>query len=134
MKRLGGVIRNYPPRLKFPLALLLTEAALSSGDVRQAESYLEVLESEQLNNRQVDAVKYLRGRTKEISGDPDGAVVTYEQVENGNHRPSRARAALSKSELLYKNERIDAKQLIEALEKLRLHGVGMILNSSCCDG
>ncbi len=119
LKRLGGVIRNYPPRLKFPLALLLTEAALSSGDVRQAESYLEVLESEQLNNRQVDAVKYLRGRTKEISGDPDGAVVTYEQVENGNHRPSRARAALSKSELLYKNERIDAKQLIEALEKLR---------------
>jgi len=119
LKRLGGVIRNYPPRLKFPLALLLTEAALSTGDVRQAESYLEVLESEQLNNRQVDAVKYLRGRTKEISGDPDGAVVTYEQVENGNHRPSRARAALSKSELLYKNERIDAKQLIEALEKLR---------------
>jgi len=119
LKRLGGVIRNYPPRLKFPLALLLTEAALSTGDVRQAESYLEVLESEHLNDRQIDAVKYLRGRTKEISGDPDGAVVMYEQVENGNHRPSRARAALSKSELLYKNERIDAKQLIEALEKLR---------------
>lgn len=119
LKRLGAVIRNYPPRLKFPLALLLTEAALSTGDVRQAEAYLEVLETEHLNDRQIDAVKYLRGRVKEISGDQDGAVVTYEEVENGNHRPSRARAALSKAELLYKHERIKAKELIEALEKLR---------------
>ncbi|SCA57894.1 conserved exported hypothetical protein [Candidatus Terasakiella magnetica] len=119
MKRLGGVIRNYPPRLKFPLGLLLTEAALETGDVRQAESYLEVLEAEGLNNRQDDAVKYLRARSKEISGDPDGAVVVYEEVEAGNHRPSRAKAALAKNELLYKHERIEDKELIEALEKLR---------------
>jgi tetratricopeptide (TPR) repeat protein/outer membrane biosynthesis protein TonB len=119
LKRLGGVIRNYPPRLKFPLALVLTEAALSTGDVRQAESYLEVLEAEGLDPRKADAVKYLRGKTKEISGDPDGAVVVYEDVELGNHRPSRARAALAKNELLYKHERITDKELIEALEKLR---------------
>ncbi len=119
MKRLGGVIRNYPPRLKFSLGLLMTEAALETGDVRQAEAYLEVLETENLNQRQGDAVKYLRGKTKEISGDTDGAVLTYEEVEKGNHRPSRAKAALAKAELLFKNERINEKELIEALEKLR---------------
>ncbi|WP_417783141.1 hypothetical protein [Terasakiella pusilla] len=119
LKRLAGVIRPYPPRLKFPLAMILTEAALSIGDVRQAESYLEVLEAEGLGKRQADAVKFLRGRSKEISGDPDGAVVIYEEVENGNHRPSRAKASLAKAELLLKNERINDKEMIEALEKLR---------------
>ncbi|WP_135079384.1 hypothetical protein [Terasakiella sp. SH-1] len=119
MKRLGGVIRNYPPRLKLPLGLLLTEGALATGDVRQAESYLEVLEAEGLGTRQADAIKYLRARTKEISGDPDGAVVIYEEVEEGDHRPSRAKAALAKNELLYKHKRLEDKELIEALEKLR---------------
>ncbi|NVK17421.1 MAG: hypothetical protein HWE30_01855 [Methylocystaceae bacterium] len=119
LKRLAGVVRPYPPRLKFPLAMILAESALSIGDVRQAESYLEVLEAEGLTNRQADAVKFLRGRTKEISGDPDGAVVVYEEVENGNHRPSRARASLAKAELLLKHERINDKEMIEALEKLR---------------
>jgi len=119
MKRLGGVIRNYPPRLKFPMGLLLTEAALSTGDVRQAEAYLEVLESEELNNNNRDAVKYLRARTKEISGDPDGALLIYEEVEKGDHRPSRAKAALAKAELLFKHERTNKQELIEALENLR---------------
>jgi tetratricopeptide (TPR) repeat protein len=119
LKRLAGVIRPYPPRLKFPLALILTESALALGDVRQAESYLEVLEAEGLAQRQADAVKYLRGRVKEISGDPDGAILTYEEVENGDHRPSRAKAALTKAELLLKLDRITKKEMIESLEKLR---------------
>lgn len=119
MKRLAGIIRPYPERLKLPLALLMTEASLSIGDVRQAESYLEVLEAEGVNPRQRDAVTFLRARSKEISGDPDGAVVLYEEVENGNHRPSRAKAIWAKAELLHKHERITDKELIEALESLR---------------
>lgn len=119
LKRLAGVIRPYPPRLKFPMAVILTESALSVGDVRQAESYLEVLEAEGLSDRQTDEVKYLRGRTKEISGDQDGAVVVYEEVEKGDHRPSRAKAALAKAELLHKSEKYSDKDLIEALENLR---------------
>jgi tetratricopeptide (TPR) repeat protein len=119
MKRLAGVIRPYPPRIKFPMATILTESALSIGDVRQAESYLEVLEAEGLNSSQTDEVKYLRGRTKEISGDRDGAVVVYEEVEQGDHRPSRAKAALAKAELLHKSEKISDKELIESLERLR---------------
>ncbi|NVJ91447.1 MAG: hypothetical protein HWE34_07300 [Methylocystaceae bacterium] len=119
LKRLAGVIRPYPPRLKFPLAMILTESALALGDVRQAESYLEVLEAEGLAQRQADAVKYLRGRVKEISGDPDGAILTYEEVEKGDHRPSRAKAALTKAELLLKLGRINKKEMIESLEKLR---------------
>jgi len=119
LKRLAGVIRPYPPRLKFPMAAILTESALSVGDVRQAESYLEVLEAEGLSERQTDEVKYLRGRTKEISGDQDGAVVIYEEVEKGEHRPSRAKAALAKAELLHKSEKYSDRELIEALEGLR---------------
>lgn len=119
LKRLAGVIRPYPPRLKFPMATILTESALSIGDVRQAESYLEVLEAEGLGARQSDAVKYLRGRTKEISGDQEGAIVVYEEVEKGDHRPSRAKASLAKAELLRKSDKITDRELIEALEKLR---------------
>jgi hypothetical protein len=43
LKRTGGIIRPYPQALKMPLGLLVANAAIATGDIKQAAHHLEVL-------------------------------------------------------------------------------------------
>lgn len=119
LTRRGMIIRDYPAQLKIPLGMLITEAAEEVGDIRQAKRFSEVLAAETLSPAQRGTLAYLKGRLNELSGAFDDAVFEWEKAIASPHRPSRARAAMARSELLLKLQKIKTSEAIEELEKLR---------------
>ena len=71
------------------------------------------------NPAEASQIDYVEGRLKELSGNFDGAVGKWEEVQEGPHRPSRAKAAVARTELLLKLKQIDDFEAIVELEKLR---------------
>ena len=119
LKRTGGITFPYPKAVRMPMATLVAEAAIEVGDIKQATRYLEMLGSDRPNPAQKGNLLYVIGRLKELAGDFDGAVVDWEEVQEGPHRPSRAKAAVARAELLLKLRQITRAEAIEELEKLR---------------
>ena len=119
LRRTGGVIRTYPNALKMSLGLLASEAAIEVGDIRQANHLLELLTVDEPDRSQALRISYVEGRLMELSGDFDGAVGKWEEVEAGTHRPSRARAIVARVEMLLKLEKIERPEAIEEFERLR---------------
>ncbi|MBT4464479.1 MAG: hypothetical protein HOC60_07340 [Rhodospirillaceae bacterium] len=119
LRRMGVITRPYPRPLKIPLEILIAEAAVQLGDIKQATRYLEALKAAEPNPAQKSQINFVFGRLRELSGDFDGAVGVWEEVMEGPHRPSRAKAAVSRTELLLKLKKIDAYEAITELEKLR---------------
>jgi len=56
---------------------------------------------------------------KQLSGDFSGAVTAWEEVANGEHRPSIANAVVLRANLLLSTRKIKEKEAIKELEKLR---------------
>ena len=119
LRRTSGIIRPYPKALKTPLSLLVAESAIEVGDAKQAADFLTSLEAEEPTPAQKGQIAFVEGRLLELNGDFDGAVGKWEEAQAGPHRPSRAKASVSRTELLLKLESITKKQAIEELEKLR---------------
>lgn len=119
LRRMAAITRPYPRALKIPLTTLIAEAAIELGDIKQARRYLETLMASQPNPAEYSQITYVEGRLKELSGDFDGAVGNWEEVQDGPHRPSRAKAAVARTELLLKLKKIDEFEAIVELEKLR---------------
>ncbi len=119
LRRLAAIIRPYPKALKTPLGTLVAEAAIKMGDIKQGTKYLDALKTSAPNPAEASQIGFVDGRLKELSGDFEGAVSTWEEVEAGPHRPSRAKAAVARTELLLKLKEIDEFQAIQELEKLR---------------
>jgi tetratricopeptide (TPR) repeat protein len=119
LRRTGGITFPYPPALKFRMATMVAEAAIEVGDIKQATRYLEMLGGESPNPAQKGNLLYVIGRLKELAGDFDGAVADWEEVQEGPHRPSRAKASVARAELLFKLRQISRAETIEELEKLR---------------
>lgn len=119
LKRMAAITRPYPRALKIPLGTLIAEAAIELGDIKQATRYLEAMRAAEPNPAQLSKLEYVDGRLKELSGDFEGAVAKWAEVQEGPHRPSRAKAAVSRTELLLKLKQIDEVQAIQELEKLR---------------
>ena len=119
LKRTGGIIRPYPKALKMPLGLLVVNAAIATGDIKQAAHHLEVLGIETPTPAQASQLAYVQGRLAELSGKFDEAVAKWEEVEAGSRRPSRAKAAVARTELLLKLRQMSPAEAIEELENLR---------------
>jgi len=119
LRKFGAITKPYPKAIKVPTALLVAEAAVELGDVKQATQYLEVLSIDDPSGAQRDQISYVSGKLKELSGDTDGAIADWEGVMEGVHRPSRAKAAMARTELLLKLEHFSVKDAIEEFEKLR---------------
>jgi len=119
LRRMAGITRPYPRALKIPLETLIAEAAVQLGDIKQATRYLEAMRADNPNPAEISQIDYVEGRLLELSGDFDGAVGKWEEVQNGPHRPSRAKAAVARTELLLKLKQIDDFEAIIELEKLR---------------
>lgn len=119
LKRTSPIIRPYPKPLKLPMGLLVVEAALETGDLKKAKQVLDVIKLENPTEQDKAQLDYVEGRVKELEGDFDGAVEFWEKVMKSSHRPTRAKAAVARGELLHKLERISGVELIEELEKLR---------------
>ncbi|HEY9078915.1 tetratricopeptide repeat protein [Magnetovibrio sp.] len=119
LRKTGSITQPYPKSLKMPTATLVAAAAVELGDVRQATQYLEVLSVDNPTQAQLDQIKYVSGKLKELSGDFDGAIADWEAVMEGRHRPSRAKAAVARTELLLKRNLFTPADAIEEYEKLR---------------
>ena len=119
LRRKGSITRPYPKVIKMPLALLVAEAAIMIGDIKQAETYLQALQAEEPNPAQKSQLNYVEGRFMELAGDFDGAIGKWEEVQAGPHRPSRAKAAVARTELLLKLREFTPGEAIDELEKLR---------------
>ncbi len=117
--RFGGIIRTYPRKLKMPLGALAIETAIASGDVKAAERFLDMLKLEEPTPREQGQLSYLQGRVSELAGNIDEAIKKWEEAQDGAHRPSRAKAAYARAEVLRVLEKITNKEAIEELEKLR---------------
>ncbi|MCW8915299.1 MAG: hypothetical protein OQK24_05515 [Magnetovibrio sp.] len=119
IRQTGAITQPYPKAIKMPMATLVADAAIELGDVKQASQYLEVLSVDNPTRAQRDQIELVAGRVKEVSGDDEGAVADWEGVMEGRHRPSRARAAVARTELLLKLEHYTPADAIEEYEKLR---------------
>jgi len=119
LRKVGGIASPYPRSIKMPTALQVAAAAVELGDVKQATQYLEVLRVDGPTRAQKDQINFVAGKLKELSGDVDGAISDWERVMEGVHRPTRAKAAVARTELLLKLELFTAKDAIEEYEKLR---------------
>ena len=119
LKRTVGIIRPYPKALKMPLGMLVATSAIATGDAKRAARQLESLATEEPTPSQASQLAYIEGRLKELSGEFDDAVAKWEEVQDGPHRPSRAKAAMARAELLLKLGKFTPAEAIEELEKLR---------------
>lgn len=119
LRQTGAITQPYPKAIKMPMATLVADAAVELGDVKQAEQYLEVLSVDNPTRAQKDQIDYVSGKLKELSGDPDGAIADWESVMDGRHRPSRAKAAVARTELLLQQGHFTPADAIEQFEKLR---------------
>jgi len=119
LRKTGTITQPYPKSIKMPTATLVAAAAVELGDVRQATQYLEVLSVDNPTRSQMDQINYVSGKLKELSGDFDGAISDWESVMDGRHRPSRAKAAVARTELLLKRDLFTVADAIEEYEKLR---------------
>lgn len=119
LRKVGAIASPYPKALKVPTTLVIADAAVELGDVKQATQYLEVLSVNAPTAAQQNQIDFVSGKLKALSGDPDGAIADWETVMEGVHRPSRAKAAVARTELLLKLELFTPKDAIEEYEKLR---------------
>ncbi len=120
LRRLGLITRTYPDALKYPLSLLITEAAIDVGDVRIAKRFLGAIEAEEkLSPSLKGQLSFTKGRFLELSGDFENAVVQWEKAVESKHRPSSSRATVARAELLLKLKKFSRGEAIDELETLR---------------
>lgn len=115
----GSIARDYPRALKMPLGILIAEVAAETGDGQGAGLFLDALKLENPTEGEQAMLKFAEGKLKELDGDFDSAITLWEEVLAGDHRPSRARARVARTEMLLKLRRIDHREAIEQYEKLR---------------
>ncbi len=119
LKAKGDVFRSYPRALKMKLGQVIADAALAVADVQMASSYLEVLAEEKPQGNEIDQLALIEGKVHQLTGNFDQAVQAWEAVEKGSHRPSMAEAIVLRANLLLGQKKIQAKDAIAELEKLR---------------
>ncbi len=115
----GSIARDYPRALKMPLGILIAEVAAETGDGQGAKLFLDALNLENPTEAEQAMLNYAQGKLMELDGDFDGAIGLWENVLESDHRPSRARARVARTEMLLKLRRIDHREAIEEYEKLR---------------
>ncbi|MGJ3258637.1 MAG: hypothetical protein ACFE0S_03450 [Rhodospirillales bacterium] len=115
----GSIARDYPRALKMPLGILIAEVAAETGDGQGARLFLDALNLENPRRGEQAMLKFAEGKLMELDGNFDGAITFWEEVLEGDHRPSRARARVARTEMLLKLRRIDLRDAIEEYEKLR---------------
>jgi len=119
LRRTGSIVQPYPKPLRFPLTLLVAESAVEIGDIENAQKYLESLKSSEPTNKQKADILYVEGKLAEIGGDEEGAVSDWEQAVAIDDRQSMVKAAYARANLLLQMQRMDPKQVIDVLERLR---------------
>lgn len=115
----GGIIGNYPRRIKVPLALIGAHAAVAASDDLAVNNFLAAARAEDNTPHEDAAMTYIDGKLAEATGNYDGALENWAYLEDSTDRYYRAVATRDRVELLYKLEELDRANLIRGLERLR---------------
>lgn len=115
----GGVIGNYPRRIKVPLALIGAHAAVAAADDLAVNNFLAAARAEDNTPHEEAAMTYIEGKLAEAIGNYDSALENWASLEDSTDRYYRAVATRDRVELLYKLEELDRENLIRGLERLR---------------
>ena len=119
LRRTGAITRPYTKALKMPMATLVAAAAVEIGDIKQAGSYIDILNLEKPDPSQQNQIDFVSAKLLKLGGDFEGAIGKFEEVMDGQHRPSRAKAAVARAQLLLELDRYSSQDMIEEYEKLR---------------
>ncbi len=109
----------YPRSLRISQAMWVIEASVAVQDAERARSLIDGMAVENLTPNEQSRLTYLSGLTNEAAGEFDLAIGDWETVMAGEHRPSTVHAAMKRTELLLKMDRIGPLEAIDELEKLR---------------
>jgi tetratricopeptide (TPR) repeat protein len=111
--------RDYQKPLKWPLAATAATAALAIGDDAAAAAALGLLDKLSPSPIQQGRLDYLHGVYDELTGQFDKAVYDYDKAIKGENREFRARAGLANTELELKMKKIEIRDAVDRLDRLR---------------
>ncbi|MBI4966791.1 MAG: tetratricopeptide repeat protein [Rhodospirillales bacterium] len=114
-----GSLGGYPRALKLRAGMIAAEAAVAAADDLTVQRLMEVLQP--LVETPLDKARLalLEGGFDDITGATDSALEKYKKAEDGPGRLERAKAQLGRIELLLRNKRIERKEAIRDLERMR---------------
>ena len=113
------LIADYPSPVRGRLQLMAAEARLGIGDTGGASLFLEALRDDDPSVVEKAQLDYLEARRLAMDGLIPEARILWQTVAGGTHRASRARARLALIDLDREQGRLQPKQAIAELERLR---------------
>jgi len=115
----GGVIRNYPTKVKITLALIALDSAIASGDEFGARGFLDILRKEVADATQQPMIDYFAGKLNQKFGDLQVALQNFRKAESGANFFYSILANRDRLELEHQLGTVSTADLIEGFEKLR---------------
>ncbi|OPZ78372.1 MAG: hypothetical protein BWY78_00628 [Alphaproteobacteria bacterium ADurb.Bin438] len=112
-------IIDYPSKIKNKIALQGLKIAVSEIDENMANDYINLINTDGMRGHQKAGISYYKGLMNEFSGHFEEAFTLFNEVANGENLFYRALANREKLKLEYKLNRIDHKEVLRQLEKLR---------------
>ncbi|MGH1399266.1 MAG: tetratricopeptide repeat protein [Alphaproteobacteria bacterium] len=121
MPRKADAIKSYPPLIFNKLGLAAAEIALRAGNVGMADELLLAIakNKKSLSEQQTAALTYLKGEAARQDGDTEATTKLWKPLLTGADELYRARAGLALTRLLVDTGKIDGKEAIDNLERLR---------------
>jgi len=119
LRRTGAISQPYPKPLRFPLGLLVAEAAVEIGDIENARKFLDALIAADPTNKEQAEIAYVEGKLAEVGGDEEGAISKWEEALDSDDRATQVKAAYARMDLLIKMQRMTPPEAIDILEGLR---------------
>ncbi len=116
----SGVLSNYPPDVRIPLALVAANAAIEAGDDLAANTFLEAARDEEYNTTHDEAaIQYLEGKLLASTGAFEAAIAAWREAEMGFSRRYAALATRDRLDMEFRLDLITKDELINGLETLR---------------
>ncbi|MBY0432318.1 MAG: tetratricopeptide repeat protein, partial [Rhodospirillales bacterium] len=114
-----GLLKDYPKELRSRIGEIAVNAAIANADDVDARRVLDLMKGDAATPLEKGRLAYLEGNYAQLTHSNDQAFKRWEEAEQGNSRPHRAKAFRNHTELLLKLGKINRKDAIGRLEKLR---------------
>jgi tetratricopeptide (TPR) repeat protein len=115
----GGVIGDYPRRVKVPLAIQAALVSVAAADDLATNNFLAAAQADDNTTHELAAMTYIEGKLASAEGNFDVAIEKWGELEDSTDRYFRAVAIRDRLEMLYRMEQLDRPNLIKGLERLR---------------
>ena len=119
IRRAGFLPADYPAKLRAVLELAAAEAALDFGDIPLAAVLMDDLLKFRTSDEQRAEIDLFRAKLLYHSDDIEAALALWQDLALGPARRTAAPAALAAVDELLRQQRIEAPEAIDRLERLR---------------